>query len=136
MSTQTTTPETSCCGSSPQQASARNAGVTFQPAVDIYETADEFVIAADVPGATNQNVDITLEDGLLSVRAGVAPRHSGQTSLLVREYGVGDYERSFRVGSSIDPGRISAEVVQGILTIRLPKSESVKPRKIAIQSNN
>ena len=51
---------------------------------------------------------------------------------LLREYGVGDYYRSFQVSEAIDAGKISAEYADGVLTLHLPKAEAVKPRKIAV----
>jgi len=63
----------------------------------------------------------------------VAPRQQGKTEFLVREYGVGDYFRSFEVGEGIDADKIEASVQQGVLTLRLPKSAAAKPRKIAVR---
>jgi HSP20 family molecular chaperone IbpA len=108
---------------------------TFQPNIDIYETADEVVLLADVPGATKEKLDLSFEEGVLTMKAGVAPRQTGETPYLLREYPIGDYSRSFRLGESIDPARISAELNAGVLTIRMPKSDSAKPRKIAITNN-
>jgi HSP20 family protein len=108
---------------------------TFQPNVDIYETGDEWVIVADVPGATKEALDLSFDDGILSVAAKVAPRKTGETGYKLREYPIGDFERRFRVGEGVDAGRINATLESGVLTIRLPKAESAKPRKIEIRSN-
>ncbi|MGE3107970.1 MAG: Hsp20/alpha crystallin family protein [Phycisphaerales bacterium] len=115
---------------------ARTSAATFQPGVDIIESAHEYTLRADVPGATADSVDVSFEDGILSVRAAVAPRQQDATRFLIREYGVGDYERSFRVRGDIDADKISAEIKHGVLTLRLPKSEEARPRKIAVASNN
>jgi HSP20 family protein len=107
----------------------------FQPNVDIYETGEEWVIVADVPGATKEGLDLSFDDGILSVAAKVAPRKAGETGFKLREYPIGDFERRFRVGEGVDAGRINAALESGVLTIRLPKAESAKPRKIEIRSN-
>lgn len=108
---------------------------TFQPNVDIYETGDEWVILADVPGATKESLDLSFEEGVLSVAAWVAPRQAPENGFKLREYPIGDFERRFRVGEGVDGTRISAGLEAGVLTIRLPKAEAVKPRKIEIRSN-
>ncbi|HUN81837.1 MAG TPA: Hsp20/alpha crystallin family protein [Phycisphaerae bacterium] len=108
-------------------------GFTYVPPVDIVELPEELVLMADVPGACPQDIDIKYEKGLLTLQAKVAPRQQGKTEFLVREYGVGDYFRSFEVGEGIDADNIEASVQQGVLTLRLPKSAAAKPRKIAVR---
>lgn len=127
----------SCCNTNAGAASGESPakqGATFQPNVDIFETPNEWVIAADVPGATREGLDLRFEDGVLTVRAGVPTRQAG-SDYLVREYPVGDFERTFRVGQGIDPNAISAGLDAGVLTIHLPKSASSRARKIEIKSN-
>ena len=109
-------------------------GCCYRPEVDILEQNDELLVMANVPGAQSDSIDVKFEDGTLEIRAAVPPRHGdGQTSLL-QEYGVGDYYRTFRVSEAIDAGKISAEYADGVLTLRLPKSEALKPRKIAVSA--
>lgn len=132
----------SCCNTSGSNgparteapAAARRAGA-FQPNVDIFETSEEWVIAADVPGATREQLDLSFEEGVLSVKADVQPRRDAQAEFLLREYPIGNFERSFRLGHGVDPSRITAALDAGVLTIRMPKSESSKARKIEIRSN-
>jgi len=109
---------------------------TFQPGIDVIETSNEYLIHADVPGASPETVDVNFDEGVLTLKAKVTPRHDGQTRFLSKEYGVGDYERSFRVSNEIDPERITAELKQGVLMLHLPKTEAVKPRKIAVTSTD
>ena len=104
--------------------------------VDIVEKSDELVLFVDVPGAKADSIDVDYELGTLSIHATVEPRQSGRgTRYLVREYGVGDFDRSFQVGDGIDPERIQAEYSDGVLTVRLPKADAIKPRKIAVTGN-
>lgn len=107
-------------------------GQTYRPNVDIVEHRDELVLVADMPGVKSAELDIRFEDGELSIRAPVAARQPEGTRYLLREYGVGDFYRSFRVSEQIDASRISAEYADGVLKLRLPKVEAAKPRKIAV----
>lgn len=104
----------------------------FVPPVDIVELPEELVLTADVPGAVGDQIEVQFEDGELRIFAPVAAR-AGHNFLL-EEYAVGPYVRSFRLGQAIDAARITAEYVDGVLTLRLPKIDAVKPRRIAVKS--
>lgn len=108
-------------------------GNCFRPTVDIIERGDELTVRADVPGATADGLDVHFEDGTLAIRAKVPPRND-EVDFLVREYGVGDFYREFRVNETIDVPKISAELADGVLTLHLPKVEAVKPRKITVKT--
>jgi HSP20 family protein len=107
-------------------------GIYFTPRVDIFETDDELVLVADVPGVRPEDVDLRYEKGELVLHARVRPRHAEQRCLL-NEYGEGDFYRAFSVHESIDSTRISAECKDGVLKVHLPKAEPVKPRKINVR---
>jgi HSP20 family protein len=108
---------------------------SFVPAVDIVENSNEILVQADVPGAAPGDLDISFENGLLTVHARVEKRQaSDQVKYLTREYGVGDFHRQFKVADGIDASKIEAEVRNGVLTLRLPKAEEVKPRKIDVKA--
>lgn len=106
----------------------------YRPNVDIIEKNEELVLLADVPGARLEDIDVRYEKGTLELYARVEPRIPKEARVLLQEYGVGDYYRSFQVGESIDSSQISASYADGVLTLRLPKVEAAKPRKIAIQT--
>jgi HSP20 family protein len=107
-------------------------GAYFRPNVDIYELIDELVVRADMPGTTTDQIDIQFEDGSLTIHGRVPERQQSQGPFLRNEYGVGDFYRTFRVSEQIDASRISAEYRDGVLTLHLPKTEAVKPRKIKV----
>jgi HSP20 family molecular chaperone IbpA len=109
-------------------------GPYYRPNVDIYESADELVLEADVPGAKSEDIDIHFEDGSLAIHVRVPQRRSESVEFLRQEYGVGDYYRTFRVSEQIDATRISADYKDGVLTLHLPKVEAVKPRKIKVKA--
>ena len=110
-------------------------GPTYRPNVDIIERPDDLLVVADVPGATAEDIDVRYEQGDLTLEARVEPRQSPDTNYLSREYGIGAFRRVFRLSETIDAGRISAEVSNGVLTLHLPKAQSAKPRQIKVKSN-
>jgi HSP20 family protein len=104
------------------------------PLANIVETTDGYVIQAELPGVDKTGVSVTVENGELTIVGTRAPRESeGQP--LYREQRQKDYRRKFEIDSSIDASRITAKIEQGLLTLTLPKSESVKPRTIAVGDN-
>lgn len=109
-------------------------GAYFQPAVDIFETPDEIVVRADLPGVTTEAVDIKLEGDELTLEGRVdAKEYEGLKPLYV-EYGVGGYLRRFTLGEAIDREQIKAKLQNGVLTLHLPKAERARSRRIAVQT--
>ena len=119
----------------PSAAEHTRSGHCYRPNVDILEKADELLVLADVPGAEGDRIDVKFEDGTLSIHAEVDPRQPEDHEFLAREYGVGDYYRSFQVSEAIDAGKITADYADGVLMLHLPKAEAVKPRKISVQAS-
>jgi HSP20 family protein len=101
------------------------------PGVNIFETKDGYILEAEIPGVTKAGLDITLEGNELTIMARREPVAAGG-ELLYRESAHADYRRVFELDPAIDTSKIDAQVVQGLLTLRLPKSERVKPRKITV----
>lgn len=108
-------------------------GTYYTPRTDIYETEDEIVLSCDMPGVKPQDLDVRFERGELSLHGKVAPR-GPSAAFLQQEYGIGDFYRSFSIQPEIDVEKISAEFRHGVLTVRLPKQERIKPRKIAVKA--
>src|SRR5262245_58547681 len=104
-------------------------GVTVTPRVDILENEDELLLFADLPGVTQDDVDIRFENGELTLHARRAPAAGNREAWLV-ENETGDYFRAFRISEQVDASRIWAELKNGVLTLHLPKVEAAKPRKI------
>ena len=127
----TTLTETKSNGIQPAEAT-RDATV-YCPRFDIWETDDELVLYGDMPGVLPENLDIHYENGQLTIHGKVCPRHD-DIKFMYGEYGIGDYHRSFTVSELIDAEKIAAEMKHGVLTLHLPKSERVKPRRIEVKS--
>lgn len=115
-----------------QAETTRNIPV-YIPAVDIYETQDALTLVADMPGVSPENVDIDLRDDQLTIRGTITVEGQGETVLL-REYGVGDYYRQFTLGRIIDQSKIEAAMKDGVLTLTLPKVDKAKPRKVEVRT--
>lgn len=102
------------------------------PEVNIFETGDGYLIEAEMPGVARDGLEITLENNEITIVG-----HRRQVSVpgepLFRESHQADYRRVFELDPAIDTARISAKVEQGVLTLTLPKSERVKPRRIAVE---
>lgn len=114
-----------------QAETTRNIPV-YIPAVDIYETEEALTLVADMPGVSPENVDIDIRDDQLTIRGTVTLEGEGETVLL-REYGVGDYFRQFTLGRIIDQSKIEAAMKNGVLTLTLPKVDKAKPRKVEVK---
>jgi HSP20 family protein len=106
----------------------------FIPVVDIHETAEAYVVMAEMPGCDPKGIDVQFENGELSIYGRALPRQVPQAGWLAREFGIGDYHRTFNVTDSIETDKISAEYEHGVLTLRLPKVEQAKPRKIEVRT--
>jgi HSP20 family molecular chaperone IbpA len=104
----------------------------FMPTADIFETEDALTVVLEMPGVSKDNVDVSVENGLLTIEGridfnkyeGLQPGYS--------EYNIGPYRRSFRLSNKVDQSRITAEMRDGVVTLALPKAEQAKPRRIEI----
>ena len=108
--------------------------LAFVPRADIYETDDEIVVVADMPGVDVNTVDITLENNVLTINGYVELEQPEGYSLAYAEYRVGDYQRAFSVSDQIDRDGIGATVKDGVLRLHLPKITEARVKKIAIKA--
>jgi len=106
-------------------------GYHFVPRVDIFETENELLLLADLPGVRPEDVDLHYEKGELILHARVRSRQPRE-NVLLQEYDEGDFYRAFSISESIDATRIAAGCKNGVLTVHLPKVEAVKPRQIKV----
>jgi HSP20 family protein len=101
------------------------------PAVNVFELKDSFVIEAEMPGVGREGLDITLEGHTLAL-AGRRELHSPGGAPLYVESKPAGFRRVFEVDPTLDTGKIEAHLEQGLLTVRLPKAERAKPRRILV----
>lgn len=110
---------------------------TFHPRVDIVEEKDAVLVSAEIPGVDRDKLSVELEDGVLTLSAEkVAENREGQNGVYRSERSYGTYKRAFKVPSSVNPDKISAEYVNGVLKVTLPKHPEAAPRQIEINTEN
>jgi HSP20 family protein len=121
--------------------SFRNSGeesalTTWAPAVDIYETPNELVVKADLPDVNEKNIDVRVENNLLTIRGERKFEKSvSEENFLRVERTYGAFSRSFSLPNTLNAEAIGAEYRNGVLTVTLPKREESKPRQVKVTVN-
>ncbi len=105
----------------------------WEPAVDIYENQKEYVIRADLPGVKKQDVDVTFDNGILTL-SGERKQEQGEKEGQYHrvECAHGTFYRSFTLPGDTDPKQIHADFKDGVLQVRVAKSETATPKQIAV----
>ena len=103
------------------------------PRADAWENEDEVVIELSLPGVKSEDVDITFEKDTLTIAGKIAVNEE-EKNWILRERRHGTFQRSFSLRAPIDVEKVEATYRDGLLVLRLPKSEASKPRKIAINA--
>ena len=101
------------------------------PEVNIFETKDGYVLETEMPGVGKDGLEITLDGNEITI-TGRRETETVRGEPVFRERRLADFRRVFELDPAIDTARIEARLDQGVLTLALPKSERVKPRKIAV----
>ena len=105
------------------------------PLVDISEDENAYVLEADLPGLTEKDIDVKVENDVLTVSSEAnAEEEKKEKGYLVRERKSRSFTRSFVLPKDVDREKISAEFKKGVLVLTLPKAEAAKPRSIEIKS--
>lgn len=118
----------------PDERQTDRPGPVFPPATDIYEMEDAVTLAIDLPGVPPENVDVSVENGALTVRGSIdAPAPEGYRRIYA-EYAPGTFERAFSLPDGVDPDGIEAIHKDGVLTLTLKKSEAAKPKQIKVKA--
>ena len=103
------------------------------PNVDVYENAAEIVLVVDLPGVSKEGLQIDLDKDQLTIEA--RRRAAQEQRLHSQEFRALDYRRSFAIPIGIDRDKVDAELKAGILTLRLPKSDALRPRQIQVRAS-
>jgi HSP20 family protein len=103
----------------------------IHPPVDIYETPEGLVLLADLPGVARGDMDVRLEDNILTIQA--KAKHGISAEPIYREFELFSFFRQFELSDQVDQGKITARMSHGVLTLELPKAEKAKPRQIAVK---
>jgi HSP20 family protein len=105
------------------------------PAMDLVESDDNFVLRADLPGVSEDDVNIELEDNVLTVSGQRKAEHEERKEGYYRiERSSGSFSRSLTLPEGVDPEKVEANFDRGVLEVRIPKPEQRKPRKVTISA--
>jgi len=117
------------------QPITNRSGFSAVPAIDLYQTEDEVVVKASLPGLKADDVHISVTNGVISLSGEFKQEEdTGKSTYHIREYRQGAFERSFTLPVEVEPDKAKADFKDGILTITLPKAEAVKPHTINIKA--
>jgi HSP20 family protein len=107
-------------------------GRYYVPAADIFETDEALTLMLEMLGVSKNNIDVQIENDVLRVEGKIDYSAYKDVEPVYTEYNIGHYARGFTLPSKIDRGAISAQLDEGVLTLTLPKSRDVLPRRIAV----
>jgi HSP20 family molecular chaperone IbpA len=110
-------------------------GHIYRPLTDIVETPEGITLTLEMPGVAADNVDITLEKRVLTIRGKTQSLQPERLHLAYAEYGEGDFERVFTMSDHFDPEKIKASVGNGVLTVNLPRAAEARPKKISVTAS-
>jgi HSP20 family protein len=103
----------------------------LSPVVNIFEDGDGYALEAELPGVNRNGLEVLLEGNELTI-VGHREPHGIRSTLLYRESKPADFRRVFELDPAIDREKIVAKIEHGLLTLKLPKTERVKPRQISV----
>jgi HSP20 family protein len=103
------------------------------PKVDIFEDDKELMLIADLPGVARDDIDVRIERNELVIKGKVIDELDGP--ILTKEFRVRDFYRSFAIPSGIDSSSVKVEVANGVLSLRLPKSDTLHSKRIVVRSS-
>jgi HSP20 family molecular chaperone IbpA len=109
----------------------RSPGRILVPAVDIFESSESLTLIADMPGVEKSGMAITTEKNTLTIDGTV--EMAGRGRPLVREFSRGDYHRQFKLSDEFDTEKSYAEMRDGVLILRIPKTDAARPKRIQIR---
>jgi HSP20 family protein len=110
-------------------------GVSGIPAIDLYQTADDIVLKASLPGLKADDVQISVESDVLTLRGEYSQESQQKDATYhIRERRSGTFERSVMLPTEVQAEKAKADFEDGVLTITLPKAETIKPKTITIKA--
>jgi HSP20 family protein len=107
-------------------------GKHYVPYTDIFEESEALTVVMEIPGVDRNNTEIHVDKNILSVEAKINHAQYDGLTPVYTEYNIGHYSRSFTLSNEINQDGITAKTEDGVLTLRLPKSKDVAPRRIEI----
>jgi HSP20 family protein len=106
-------------------------------ALDVAEKGDVFTVKASLPGISPDDLNVTLEDNVLTIQGEVKEDETiEESNYHIRERRTGSFSRSVRFPVPVESDKVEAEFENGVLTLSIPKAEAVKPKRIAVKANS
>ncbi len=118
------------------RTATRDLNGLFAPAIDVAEDKDNYVVKAELPGLTKDDVSVTLEDNYLTIRG--EKKHEAEdkgANYHHKERAYGSFSRTIGLPTTVDAQKIGAQFKDGVLQVTLPKSEAAKPKQIEVKVN-
>lgn len=106
------------------------------PAIDIKEKSDRYIVHADIPGVTEDDIEVSVSDGILTINAQTqneTEEKDSEDRVIRRERSYGKYVRSITLGSEVNESSVNAKYKNGVLTLELPKAEETQPTRIEVK---
>jgi HSP20 family protein len=111
---------------------SRTSGSGVFPHLNVFTSGDDFVVEAELPGVKKQDLDVQVRGDTLRIQGKKTITYDENASIHRRERAAGQFDRTVTLPDEIDSARVSADFRDGVLTLRLPRAESAKPRTVAI----
>ena len=118
---------------SSQQQAARN-GACLMPPVDVVEDESGITLFADIPGVSKDKLTLQVESDMLTIEGEVGIPTPEGLEPSYAEVSLPRYRRMFTLSKELDPGKVTAELKEGVLKLRIPKAEHAKPRRIEVKA--
>jgi HSP20 family protein len=111
---------------------SRTTGSGAFPLINVFNEGDDFVLVAELPGVKKEDLDVQVRGDTLRLRGTKKIAYDNAASVHRRERAAGEFDRTLTLPADVDAAKVSAEYRDGVLTLRLPRAESAKPRTVAI----
>lgn len=110
----------------------RTSGSGVFPLINVFSDGDDFVVVAELPGVKKEDLDIQVRGDTLRIHGKKSIAYDEKASVHRRERSAGEFDRTLSLPDGVDAAKVSAEYRDGVLTLRLPRAESAKPRTVTI----
>ncbi|MDH3638497.1 MAG: Hsp20/alpha crystallin family protein [Gammaproteobacteria bacterium] len=119
----------------PMRRTAEESGGGFTPAADIVEKESEYIVKVDLPGVRKEDVEVSINNGVLTISGETKyekEEKDKEARVIRSERHLGRYVRSMQLGNAVDESKVQARYEDGVLEVVLPKTQKVKPKKVAV----
>lgn len=110
----------------------RTSGSGAFPLINVFNDGDDFVVVAELPGVKKEDLEIQVRGNTVRIQGKKAIAHPESASIHRRERAAGEFDRTVTLPDDVDASKVAAEYRDGVLTLRLPRAESAKPRTVTI----